>query len=71
MSLSKNDSQIDNDRLGLERQIDLIENQISSLEDSKICPSCNRLKDNDAISAIKVKVDRLKEDIRKIKALAE
>jgi DNA repair exonuclease SbcCD ATPase subunit len=66
MSISKIDSQIDNDRLGLERQIELIESQISSLEDSKVCPSCNRLKDDDAISAIKIKVDRLKENIRKI-----
>jgi DNA repair exonuclease SbcCD ATPase subunit len=66
VAISKIDSQIDNDRLALERQIDLIKNQISSLEDSKVCPSCNRLKDEDAISAIKVKVDKLKEDIKKI-----
>lgn len=67
LSISKIDSQIDNDRITLERQIDLINNQISSLEDSKVCPSCNRLKDDDAISSIKVKVDKLKEDINKIK----
>jgi len=66
LSLGKIDSQIDNDRLTLERQIDLIKNQISSLEDSKVCPSCNRLKDDDAITAIKVKVDKLKQDIEKI-----
>jgi DNA repair exonuclease SbcCD ATPase subunit len=67
LAISKIDSQIDNDRITLERQIDLINNQISSLEDSKVCPSCNRLKDEDAIAAIRLKVDKLKEDIEKIK----
>jgi DNA repair exonuclease SbcCD ATPase subunit len=66
LSIGKIDSQIDNDRLTLERQINLIEKEISLLEDSKVCPSCNRLKDEDAISSIKVKVDKLKEDIQKI-----
>jgi DNA repair exonuclease SbcCD ATPase subunit len=66
VALSKIDSQIDNDRVALERQIDLIEREIFSLEESKVCPSCNRLKDDDAISSIKVKVDKLKEDIIKI-----
>jgi DNA repair exonuclease SbcCD ATPase subunit len=66
LSIGKIDSQIENDRIALERQIDLIEREISLLEDSKVCPSCNRLKDDDAISAIKVKVDKLKEEIRKI-----
>jgi DNA repair exonuclease SbcCD ATPase subunit len=66
LSIGKIDSQIDNDRLTLERQIDLIHKEISLLEDSKVCPSCNRLKDDDAIASIKVKVDKLKEDIRKI-----
>jgi DNA repair exonuclease SbcCD ATPase subunit len=66
IALSKIDSQIDNDRLALERQIDLIEREISLLEDSKVCPSCNRLKDKDAIASIRVKVDKLKEDIQKI-----
>ena len=66
LAISKIDSQIDNDRLVLERQIDLIDNQISSLEDSKVCPSCNRLKDEDAIASVRVKVDKLKDDIRKI-----
>jgi len=66
MSLSKIDSQIDNDRISLERQIELINREISLLEDSKVCPSCNRLKDDNAISSIKLKVDKLKEDIEKI-----
>lgn len=67
LALSKIDSYIDNDKKVLERQIDSIYLEISSLEDSKVCPSCNRLKDNDAVSAIKVKVDKLKENIEKIK----
>ncbi len=67
LAITKVDSQIDNDRLGLERQIDLIEREISSLEDSKVCPSCNRLKDEDAIESIKVKVDKLKSNIEKFK----
>jgi DNA repair exonuclease SbcCD ATPase subunit len=66
LAISKIDSQIDNDRIALERQVELIERDISSLEDSKVCPSCNRLKDNDAIESIKVKVDKLKDDIIKI-----
>jgi DNA repair exonuclease SbcCD ATPase subunit len=66
LAISKIDSQIDNDRLALERQIDLIEREIFSLEESKICPSCNRLKDDNAIASIKLKVDKLKEDIKKI-----
>lgn len=66
LAITKIDSQIDNDRLTLERQIDLIKKEITLLEDSKVCPSCNRLKDEDAISTIKVKVNNLKEDILKI-----
>ena len=66
LAISKIDSQIDNDRVALERQIDLIEREISLLEDSKVCPSCNRLKDDNAIASIKIKVDNLKEDIQKI-----
>jgi DNA repair exonuclease SbcCD ATPase subunit len=66
MSISKIDSQIENDKVSLERQIELIEREISLLEDSKVCPSCNRLKDDDAISSIKIKVDKLKQDIQKI-----
>jgi DNA repair exonuclease SbcCD ATPase subunit len=66
MSLSKIDSQIDNDRISLQRQIELIEREISLLEDSKVCPSCNRLKDDEAILSIKLKVDKFKEEIQKI-----
>ena len=66
MAISKIDSQIENDKISLERQIQSIEREISLLEDSKVCPSCNRLKDDEAISAIKIKVDKLKEDIEKI-----
>jgi len=66
LSIGKIDSQIDNDKLSLERQIESIEREIYLLEDSKVCPSCNRLKDYDAISSIKLKVDKLKEDIQKI-----
>jgi DNA repair exonuclease SbcCD ATPase subunit len=66
MSISKIDSQIDNDRKSLERQIESIQREISLLEDSKVCPSCNRLKDEEAVSSIKIKVDKLKEDIQKI-----
>jgi DNA repair exonuclease SbcCD ATPase subunit len=66
MSISKIESQIDNDRKSLERQIETIQREISLLEDSKVCPSCNRLKDEEAISSIKIKVDNLKEDIQKI-----
>lgn len=66
MAISKIDSQIENDKVSLERQIQSIEREISLLEDSKVCPSCNRLKDDEAISAIKIKVDKLKEDIEKI-----
>lgn len=68
LAISKIDSYIDNDRKVLERQIDSIYLEISSLEDSKVCPSCNRLKDEDAIESIKVKVDKLKSNIEKIKS---
>jgi DNA repair exonuclease SbcCD ATPase subunit len=66
MGLSKIETQINNDSVTLERQIELIEREIHLLEESKVCPSCNRLKDDDAISAIKLKVSKLKEDIQKI-----
>jgi DNA repair exonuclease SbcCD ATPase subunit len=66
LSIGKIDSQIENDRIALERQIELIEREISLLEDSKVCPSCNRLKDDNAVASIKIKVDKLKEDIQKI-----
>lgn len=66
LSIGKIDSQIENDRIALKRQIELIEREISLLEDSKVCPSCNRLKDDNAVASIKIKVDKLKEDIQKI-----
>ena len=67
LAISKIDSYIDNDKKTLERLIDSTYLEISSLEDSKVCPSCNRLKDEEAIASIKVKVDKLKSNIEKIK----
>jgi chromosome segregation ATPase len=66
IAISKIDSHIENDKKALEKQIDLLYLEISSLEDSKVCPSCNRLKDEEAIESIKLKVDKLKSNIEKI-----
>ena len=41
----------------------VIEKEISSLENSKICPTCNREKDKNAIQVIKEKIENLNKEI--------
>ena len=48
---------------GIEVDKRVIEKEISSLENSKICPTCNREKDKNAIQVIKEKIENLNKEI--------
>ena len=56
LTLSKIEASIDVDKR-------VIEKEISSLENSKICPTCNREKDKNAIQVIKEKIENLNKEI--------
>jgi DNA repair exonuclease SbcCD ATPase subunit len=47
--------------IGVDKRV--IEKEISSLENSKICPTCNREKDKNAIQVIKEKIENLNKEI--------
>jgi DNA repair exonuclease SbcCD ATPase subunit len=48
---------------GIEVDKRVVEKEISSLENSKICPTCNREKDKNAIQVIKEKIENLNKEI--------
>jgi DNA repair exonuclease SbcCD ATPase subunit len=56
LTLSRIEASIDVDKR-------VIEKEISSLENSKICPTCNREKDKNAIQVIKEKIENLNKEI--------
>jgi DNA repair exonuclease SbcCD ATPase subunit len=56
LTLSRIEASIDIDKR-------VIEKEISSLENSKICPTCNREKDKNAIQVIKEKIENLNKEI--------
>ena len=56
LTLSKIEASIDVDKR-------VIEKEISSLENSKICPTCNREKDKNSIQVIKEKIENLNKEI--------
>ena len=56
ITLSKIEASIETDKR-------IIEKEIASLENSKICPTCNREKDKNAIVTIKEKIENLNKEI--------
>lgn len=57
-------NQIENEVAFLDKQINNLNLEINILEKSKVCPSCNRELNENAISTISIKIDSLKNEIK-------